>query len=259
MPRALGLTLVSGGWPLGLQQVVLSVNVARATSWQVDSTVNIYGTDFKVTGLVRSSQDDYGAVWMTYPEGQRLFGMERGFQIAVLPLVPSADPEAVRQKLQADPRISAGYAVYLENALSDRYGQVNHNVLTLSYLLALVSLSAITFGIYNATNLTLAERGHEIGLLRVIGFTQARLRGFLFVRTLVLTLVAYGLGWAASFILIHYLAAHIPIDLLVAPVNLSLSPAACILGMILAGLFAWLGIWLTTGRLAARSPLAGRE
>ena len=256
---AVGLTLLSGSWPTAARQVVMSTGVARATAWQVGSTVYIYGADFQITGLVQSAGDDYGALWMTYPEGQRLFGMARGFQIAVLPLVPSADPETVRRKLQSDPRLSAHYAVYLENALSDRYSQVNHNLLTLSDLLALVSLSAITFGIYNATSLTLAERGHEVNLLRVIGFTQARLRGFLFARTLVLTLAAYALGWAAALMLIHYLAAHLPIELLVAPLNLSLSPSAALLGMGLAGFFAFLGTWFTTQRLAALSPLAGRE
>jgi ABC-type antimicrobial peptide transport system permease subunit len=259
MSKAAGLTLLSGAWPVDPGQVVMSTGVARATAWQVGSIVNIYGSDFRVTGLVQSAGDDYGAIWMTYSEGQRLFGMARGFQIAVLPLDPAADPESVRRKLQADPRLPARYAVYLENALSDRYSQVNHNLLTLSNLLALVSLSAITFGIYNATSLTLAERGHEIGLLRVIGFSQARLRGFLFARTLALTLAAYGLGWAAALILIRYLAARLPIDLLVAPLNLSLSPSTAILGMVFASLFAFLGTWLTTRRLAALSPLAGRE
>jgi len=259
MTKALDLTLLNGQWPVGARQIVISTGVAQAASWGIGSRVNIYGTDFRVTGLVRSGEEDYGALWMTYSEGQHLFGMERGFQIAVLPLAPLADPESVRQKLQADPRISANYAVYLEKALSDRYSQVNQNLLTLSYLLALVSLLAITFGIYNATSLSLAERVHEITLLRVIGFTQGRLRGFLFARTMVLTLAAYGLGWAASLIVIHYLATHIPIDLLVAPVNLSLAPSASLLGMGLAGTFAFFGIWLTTGRLAVVSPLAGRE
>jgi ABC-type antimicrobial peptide transport system permease subunit len=208
---------------------------------------------------VQSAGDDYGAIWMTYSEGQRLFGLARGFQIGVLPLEPSADPESVRRKLQTDPRISDRYAVYLENALSDRYSQVNHNLLTLSSLLALVSLSAITFGIYNATSLTLAERGHEIGLLRVIGFTQARLRGFLFARILALTLAAYCLGWVAALILVRYLAVHLPIELLVAPLNLSLSPSAAFMGMALASLFAFLGTWFTTRRLAALSPWTGRD
>ena len=259
MARAVDLTLLSGAWPVGPRQVVMSTGVARATSWQVGSIVNIYGTDFQVSGLVQSNGDDYGALWMSYTEGQRLFGMERGFQIAVLPLLPSADPQSVRQRLQADPRIAARYAVYLENALSDRYGQVTQNLLILSDLLALVSLLGITFGIYNATSLSLTERGHEISLLRVIGFTQARLRGFLFLRILVLTLAAFGLGWVIAFLIIHYLGSHIPIDLLVTPVILRLSPSISLLGLVLASAFAFLGIWLTTGHLAALSPLAGRD
>lgn len=259
MPTALGLTLLVGRWPVGPYQIVISEGVAQATSWGIGSSVNIYGADFQVTGLVRAGENDYGALWMTYTEGQRLFGMNRGFQIGYLPLVSSADPESVRQSLQSDPRISTHYAVYLENALSARYSQVNHNLLTLSNILALVSLLAITFGIYNATSLSLTERSHEISLLRVIGFTQGRLRGFLFARTLVLTLAAYSLGWVASLILINYLGTHTPIDLLVAPVVLSLTPSTSLLGLGMATAFAYLGIWLTAGHLAVLSPLTGSE
>ena len=259
MTGALGFVLLDGRWPIGPRQIVVSEGVPQTTSWGIGSSVNIYGTDFQVTGLVRSGENDYDALWMTYTEGQRLFGMEHGFQIAYLPLVPSSNPESIRQRLQADSRISAQYAVYLENALNDSHGQVSHNMLILSEILALVSLSAITFGIYNATSLSLTERGHEIGLLRVIGFTQGKLRGFLFVRILALTLAAYGLGWLVSLILINYLGTHIPMDLVVAPVVLSLTPSTSLLGLGLATAFAFLGIWLTTGRLATLSPLTGSE
>ncbi len=261
MPAALSLALVDGGWPSaqGERQVVISESIAQATSWKIGTSVNIYGEDFQVTGLVRSNGDDYSAVWMSYPEGQRLFGMKRGFQIGYLPLVPSADPESVRQRLQADPRISTHYSVYLENALSARYSQFNHNLQTLSSLLALVSLSAITFGMYNATSLSLNERSREISLLRVIGFTQAGLRGFLLVRTLVLTLAGYSLGWIAALFLIHTLSLQSPVDILVAPVVLSLSPSISLLGLLTATVFAFLGIWLTTGHLAALSPLTRSE
>jgi ABC-type lipoprotein release transport system permease subunit len=257
MPAALSLTLVDGRWPSAQseRQIVISESIAQAASWKIGTSVNIYGEDFQVTGLVRSGGNDYGAVWMSYTEGQRLFGMKRGFQIGYLPLVPLADPESVRQKLQADPRISTHYAVYLENALSARYSQFNHNLLTLSNILALVSLSAITFGIYNATSLSLNERGREVSLLRIIGFTQDRLRGFLLARALALTLTGYGLGWMAALLLINYLGIQAPIDIVIAPVVLSLTPTTSLLGLVMAIVFAFLGIWLTTGRLAALNPL----
>jgi ABC-type antimicrobial peptide transport system permease subunit len=259
MSGALNLTLLSGRWPVGPHQIVVSEGMPQGTSWGIGSSVNIYGTDFQVTGLVRSGENDYGSLWMTYTEGQSLFGMGRGFQIAYLPLIPSSNPESVRQKLRSDPRVSTRYAVYLENALNNSYGQVNHNLLILSNILALVSLSAITFAIYNATSLSLTERGHEISLLRVIGFTPTRLRGLLFARTLVLILVAYCLGWVAAFFLINYLGAHIPMDLVVAPVILTLTPSTSLLGLGLSIAFVFLGIWLTTGRLGALSPITGGE
>jgi len=259
MTGALDLILLSGRWPVGPHQIVISEGVPQTTSWGIGSSVNIYGADFQVTGLVRSGENDYGALWMSYAEGQRLFGMTRGFQIAYLPLVPSSNPESVRQRLQADPRVNNNYAVYLENALNDSYGQVNHNLLILSNILALVSLSAIIFGIYNATSLILTERSHEISLLRVIGFTQTRLRGFLFVRILVLILAAYSLGWVTALLLINYLGTHIPMDLVVAPVVLSLTPSTSLLGLVLAIAFGFLGIWLNTGQLVTLSLLTGGE
>jgi ABC-type antimicrobial peptide transport system permease subunit len=259
MPAALGLTLLAGRWPAGPRQIVISEGVAQATSWGIGSTVNIYGVDFQVTGFVRAVENNYGAVWMTYTEGQHLFGMKRGFQIGYVSLVPSADPERVRQRLQADPSISTQYAVYLENALSDRYSQMNHNLVTLSSIMAIVSLLAITFGVYNSTSLSLSERSFEIDLLRVIGFTHVRVRSFLFARTLVLTVTAYSLGWVASLVLINYLRTHTPSDWIVTPMPFGLIPSTSLLGLGLATAFAYLGIWLTTRRLAALSPLTGSE
>ena len=259
MPAALNLTLLAGNWPSGSRQVVVGEEIARAASWGIGSIVNIYGTDFQVTGLVRASGANLAAIWMTYTEGLRLFGTQHGFQVGYLPLAPSADPESVRLLLQADPRISDRYTVYLENAVSNSYSQVNHNLVTLSSIMAVVSLLAITFGIYNSTSLSLTERSREIGLLRVIGFTQGKLRSFLFARALVLTLAAYGLGWVVLVNYYHYLNSHSPLGFSEAPLNLSLSLPASLLGLGLAILFAFLGVWLTSGRMATLNPLAGSD
>ena len=207
MPAALALTLVQGHWPDGPRQVVVSEGAAQLASWKIGSTVNIYGTDFQVTGLVRSTENAFGSVWMTYSEGRHLFGTSRGFQVGYLALVPSADPESVRLRLLADPRISADTLSISKMSFTNDYNQSNTNLLILSGLMVLVSLLAVTFGIYNATSLSLTERSLEIGLLRVIGFPLSKLRGFLFARALVLTLAAYSLGWVISLVFIDQPAA----------------------------------------------------
>ncbi len=257
MPKALALTLVQGRWPDGPREVVVSEGAAQLASWKTGSTVNIYGTDFLVAGLVNSPENAFGSLWMTYSEGQQLFGSSRGYQVGYLSLVPSANPDSVRLRLLADPRISAGTSVYLENVFTNDYNQSNTNLLVLSGLMVLVSLLALTFGIYNATSLSLTERSHEIGLLRLVGFTLSRLRGFLFVRALVLTLMAYGLGWLVSMIFIDDQSLHASVDLIFLSLRLTLLSSLSGLG--LAVIFAFLGVWLTSGRLATVNPLNGGD
>jgi ABC-type antimicrobial peptide transport system permease subunit len=257
MSSSLALTLVQGSLPSGPSQIVVGEEIARVTSWKVGSTVNIYGMDFKVTGLVRASENNLAAIWMTYVEGQHLFGMDHGFQVAYLPLVPSADPESVCAKLQADPRISTRYTVYLENAVSNGYSEPNHNLVTLSSIMSVVSLLAITFGIYNSTNLSLTERSHEISLLRVVGFAPGKLRGFLLARASVLTLTAYGVGCAVFVIYSSFQNAHAPMGFSEAPLILSLTPSTSLVGLFLASAFAFFGVWLTSGHLATVNALKG--
>lgn len=256
MPTSMGLILLDGHWPSGPQQIVVDEEIARAAAWKIGSTVNIYGPDFQVTGLVRATESNLGAIWMTYPEGQSLFGMQHGFQVGYLALVPSADPESVRALLQANPSISAHYTVYLENAVSDAYNQVNHNLVTLSSVMAIVSLLAITFGIYNSTGLSLTERSYEISLLRVIGFTQGKLRGILFTRALLLTMAAYSLGWVVVDIYYYYRNLHSPMGFSEVPLNISLTSSTSLLGLGLAIVFAFLGVWLTSGRITTLNPTA---
>jgi ABC-type antimicrobial peptide transport system permease subunit len=257
MSTSVGLTLVQGSWPESPRQVVVSEGAAELASWKIGSTVNIYGTDFQVSGLGRTDENAFGSVWMTYTEGQHLFGVSRGFQVGYLSLAPAVDPESVRARLLADPRISTSYSVYLEHAFTNSYNQSNSNLLTLSGLMVLVSLLVVTFGIYNATSLSLAERSLEIGLLHVIGFTLNKLRFFLLVRALVLTLTAYSLGWLISLIFIKHQRLHASIDLIFQ--SLSLTPFSSLFGLGLAVIFAFLGVWLASRRLTALNPLTGGE
>ena len=257
MSTSVGLTLVHGNWPGGSRQVVVSEGAAQLGSWKIGSTVNIYGTDFQVTGLVRSEESAFGSVWMAYTEGQRLFGTSRGFQVGYLSLLPSADPESVRARLLADPRISAAYSVYLEHAFTDSYNQSNSNLVTLSSLMVLVSLLVVTFGIYNATSLSITERSLEVGLLYVIGFPSNKLRTFLLARTLVLTLTAYGLGWLVARFFIDRQQLHASVDLIFQA--LRLTPFSSLVGLGLAVLFAFLGVWLASRRLTTLKPLMGSD
>ena len=259
MPIAMGLSLVQGAWPTGPNQVVIGEEIARTASWKIGSSINIYGTNFQVTGLVRSGENNYGVVWMTYSEGVSLFGTLHGFQVAYLPLAASMDPEKVRIKLQDDPRIGADNTVYLENSVGDSYHQANHNLVTLSAIMGIISLLSITFGVYNFTSLSLIERSREVSLLRLVGFSPGTLGGFLAVRALLLTLVAYWIGWIASFVFNTYQNTHSQMAFSEVPLTLRLTPLMSLTGLGLACAFSFVGIWLTTRQLGSANLLPSTE
>ena len=256
MTPALGLTLVQGDWPAGPHTVAVSQGAIQITPWHIGSTVSIFGRDFQVSGILRAGGNNYASLWMSYAAAQDLFGVERGFQIAYLQLRPTADPQSVQDRLQSDPRFSPKYSVYLESSLNDRYSQINRNLLEMSVIQAVLSLLAITLGMYNANSLSLTERSHEILLLGILGFSRGRLRLFLFVRSLVLTLVAYGLGWITALLFITFQGSHAPINIQAAPLLLELTPGTSLLGLALAVGFTFLGVWMTSGYISSLN-LAG--
>jgi len=250
MTASLGLTLVQGDWPFGAHDVAVSQGAIQITPWHIGSTISIYGKDFQVSGILRAAGNNYASIWMNYGAAQELFGVKRGFQVGYLQLQPAADPQSVQNRIQADPRIATGYSVYLESSLNDRYSQINHNLLVMSVIQAVLSLLAITLGMYNANSLSLTERSHEIILLGIVGFNRGRLRLFLFARSLVLTLGAYGLGWITALLFINFQRTHTPINIQAAPLLLELTPATGLLGLALAVGFTFLGVWMTSGHIS---------
>ncbi len=94
MSTSVGLTLVQGDWPDSIRQVVVSEGAAELASWKIGSTVNIYGTDFQVTGLVRTEENAFGSVWMTYHRRPPPFwDLTRLSRSATCPLSPRRIPK----------------------------------------------------------------------------------------------------------------------------------------------------------------------
>lgn len=249
MPLSLGLTLVEGSWPAAEHEIVAGESLARTSKWKPGSTVNIYGSNFSVSGIVRSNERNSGSIWLDYEAGRELFVQRKGFQAAYLVLMPGANPEEVRAFLQSDPRINGQYTVYLESALSSNYQQLSRNIILLGSIMSVLSLGAITFGIYNATSLSLAERTRQIVLLRVLGFTRQKVQLVLTTRALGLTLCAYAVSLTAALAIFAYQNANVVMGISDLQVSLNLSAGSVLAGLGFSMLFTLAGVSLTTRNL----------
>jgi ABC-type antimicrobial peptide transport system permease subunit len=245
------LTLLEGRYPEDSgsnskpAEIVATQEAMQITGWSMGHTVEILGQKFQIVGIVRYEGGKLASLWMTYPVGQNLFGTRIGFQIGTLQIANDLDTETVRAYLESLPELGPAYAVYLEQQLNERYATFIRAILSFSAFLNVLALSVVSFGAYNATSLTLAERSHEIAILRIVGFSAPVVRRFLFGRALLQTLVAYGVGWALALLITQEGLVSPNISIIGVTLPLRLSAHTLLLGLALVILFAWLGVWLT--------------
>ena len=255
MTEVYNLTLLEGRLPSGNTEIAASQEAVDLGGWQVGQSIEFYGQAFQLVGEVRYEAGKIASLWMTYAAGEALFGERRGFQVGALQIAGELDPETVRAYLESVEGIRPAYAVYLEQEVHARYAQAIQDLLKFTIVMDVLALSVISFGIFNATSLTLTERSREIALLRVAGFSGGTVRRFLFGRALVQTLAAYLLGWGLAR-LVTWQNAVASFSMHGMYVQIILSPGIVLLGLALTGLCAWLGVWLTTYRLGNQNLAA---
>jgi len=247
------LQLISGGWPTGTREVVIGEGTAALTGWKVGDTLHIYGDDFVISGLVRAPGTKFSSIWMTLDTADSLFNIKGIYQFAWIKLQSGADSEAIRSRLQNDPRLFDRFEVYLADNLYQQYTKAISDMKGVSSLLVILALSAVMLGTYCSIFLILSERSRDITILRAIGVQSGTIRGLVTLRTLLQVCVAYFLSWGVTAVLLNWFNRINPLTLHSIPLPVSISGRALLFGFILSLCFAWAGIWIPTRHLRNRS------
>ena len=240
------LVLVKGAWPGSDQEIVIDEGVALVNDWKIGSTLQVFSTDFKVSGIIRAPGVAFASVWMPIETFRKLFDLQRGYQALFVQVTAGVDPEVVRTQLENDPRLGGAYAVYFEENYSRRNIQFLKDLSSLITISSLMALLGIVFGIFNAVTLSMVERGYEIGILLGIGFSQRSVRNFLLIRFALLGLLAYAVGLAAAVLYSAVQQTFTPILVLGVPLELKVTPEIVLSGFSLVFILTLLGTWFST-------------
>ncbi|MEQ6899608.1 FtsX-like permease family protein [Nocardioides sp. YIM 152588] len=156
-------------------------------------------------------------------------------------LAPGADPTTVGDALDEAAKSTPIVAVNDKEEFSDSIrGQVNQLLYMIYGLLALAIVIAV-IGIVNTLGLSVIERTREIGLLRAIGMSRARLRRMITLESVAIAILGAVLGMVLG-VLIGVLLRE------------SLKDDLTSLGLPLGSLAVFLGISIVVGVLAAVIP-----
>jgi putative ABC transport system permease protein len=234
--------------------VAISEGAAHFAQWPVGQRLQIYGSDFRVSGIFQASGTKFSSVWMPIEEARRLFGPGAGYQMAFVQVAGEvAGEEGARcivPLLESDPRIGERYDVYLEDRFNERYTDLIEKVRNLTVIITGIALLGISFGTYNAANLSATERARELAILRAIGFSPATERAYLVLRVGLQSLLAYALGVLTAAIFVGALQAGEPLETCGVCLPFRLTPANILVGLGLALLLALAGAWFSTGKRA---------
>ena len=243
------LKLVKGAWPAGDQEIVVSEGIAQASGWEVGSAVEIFGSSFSISGVFRVPGSSFASVWMPIETYWALFESQRGYQGLFVQAAVGVDPEALRLRLQNDPLLVNAYAVYFEDNYARQKPQTIKDLIGMMKAVSGMALLGIIFGIFNATALSIIERGHELGILLGIGFSHRSVRALILIRSMALGLLAYGAGLAVAVLYTACQRAFAPLFVFGFPFDMKITPGMAVTGLAWVLGMAFLGAWLSTRRM----------
>lgn len=250
------LSLLEGKWPSATNEVVIGEGTKSLTNWAIGKTIRVYGVDFKIAGMVRSTGTKFGSIWMSLEDAEELFDTNGSYQFAWIVLAPGVDPDAVIGQLGSDPRLSGKFDIYYADQLYQQYSSALNDVRDISLVLVMLALMSVMFGVYGSTYLTLTERKRELTILRSVGFASRTIRVVLSMRTVIQVILAYLFSWVITTLAIHWFESINPIMIHSIPLPVIISAKILLAGAVLAIFFAWIGVWLPTRHLQKSSVIS---
>jgi len=246
------VTVLEGALPRpGADEVAITEGVEIATGWRIGSTVEIYGSRFTVSALVRASGTRFVSVWMSFDRADRLFEGAIGFQIVAIRPVPGADTAGLLERFEA----AAGnqYAAFFELDLAERQTALNEVAARISVISTVVGMAALAFAGFNLTALTLAERRRDIAIVRAMGFRRAEIGAVTAIQSIVLSLIAFVIGGLAAWALISIVG---PTTLRANVIQVGIPLRAWLLGAAISIATPALGAQVALSR-TAKAPIRG--
>ena len=246
-----GLHIVQGKMPQRANSVIAGEQLARQKGWQVGDTLEIGGQELKLVGIFQAGGTLNSELWTSLEDGQRLLSRGDSYSAIVVQAAPEADVRVLQNRMVGatviarDTDIGTEPEVY--ETMNRSFGQVTRVIGAISGL----ALIAIAFGVYNVVGMTVAEKAHEIAVLKSIGLSAQQVIGIFVQEGLIQAGLGYAIGLAAGAAALAYLNATSAISFLSVPLTLSLTPQAALVGGVLTAALTLASAWLAARRVAA--------
>jgi len=258
------LTLTSGNWPSGPDQVVIDSNTASRDHFSTGQQIGVVARGpverFKIVGTAKiggvSSLGGSTFAVFTLPTAQRLFNKQGQFDQISVAGAHGVSPQRLVSEIQpllpasAEVRTGEGQA---KQATKDTSGFLN---IFQDFLLAFggIALFVGSFVIANTLSITIAQRTRELATMRTLGATRRQVLRSVLVEAFVIGLLASIVGLFLGLLLakgLNSLLVSFGIDL---PQAGTVFKTRTIIVSLLVGVLITVAAALRPARRATRIP-----
>jgi ABC-type antimicrobial peptide transport system permease subunit len=195
--RAIRHFRVVEGQPLhGRGEVMLGRPAAEALHKRVDDVISLPGGTFRITGIYETGigYEEGGGV-MALPDAQAAFQKPRQVSMYQIKVRDPDQVEAVRAQIEA--RFGKDVSVSKAATFIESRADIQN---TKAMLGAIFALAILVGGVVVTNTMVMAvlERTREVGTLRALGWRQTRVLWMILSESLLLSLIAAGLGLLAG-------------------------------------------------------------
>lgn len=205
------ITIVKGRPPTGADEVAIDVETVRKHEFKLGQQVAVTSNrplrKFKLVGATQYGSASLGGATMVVFDlrtAQNLFDKQGKVDFASIAAKPGVKPEQLVKQIAALLPKGAQAKTAAQQVKENTDDITNDLGFLRVALLAFAGIAVFVgaFGIFNTFSITVAQRQHEFGMLRMLGARRRQIVGTVTVEALVIGLFAsvagIGLGWLAA-------------------------------------------------------------
>ncbi len=152
---------------------------------------------FPIAGVFYNYTNDQGLVFLSEKNFRRLWHDERINSVAVY-LKKEASPQSVADEFRQRFSHRGEFSVYSNRALRTRIFEIFDQTFAVTYVLRTIAIVVAVVGIFLGLTTLVAERAHELGVLRSIGASAGQVQRLLLWESGMIGVLASALGMAAG-------------------------------------------------------------
>ena len=175
----------------------------KAIITTTDTLDNLIASAFRIKGIYQSANAplDETNIYIKNIDLQHLLGMEnKVHEISVL----LKQDEPLSQKLNTYQNLFPSLNIESWRSLSPETDLMVETIDIYSFIILIIILIALSFGIMNTMMMSILERRHEIGMMMALGMNRFRVISMIFIETFLLTTIGIPIAIGIGYFIIQY-------------------------------------------------------